>query len=112
MSGSYFVAFVIFFASVIIPLAKMMAILWICTRVHYSVKLQQRELTRLYHITEWIGKWSMIDVFVVAILVALVQVKGLISFEPGIAATSFAAVVILTMLSALSFDTRLIWDKS
>ena len=54
----------------------------------------------------------MIDVFVVAILVALVQVRGLIAFEPGIAASSFAAVVILTMLSALCFDTRLIWDKS
>ncbi len=89
----------------------MMAILWLCYRVRYTENIKQHELTRLYHITEWIGKWSMIDVFVVAILVALVQLKGLISFEPGIAANSFATVVILTMLSALSFDSRLIWDK-
>ena len=111
LDGSYFVAFVIFFASILIPLAKMMAILWLCYRVGYTKNIKQHELTRLYHITEWIGKWSMIDVFVVAILVALVQLKGLISFEPGIAANSFATVVILTMLSALSFDSRLIWDK-
>lgn len=109
--GSYFVAFVIFAASVMIPLAKMMIILWLCYTVTKREKVGKHELSRLYRITEFIGKWSMIDVFVVAILVALVQVSGLMTIEPGAAAQAFAGVVVLTMLAAQQFDIRLIWDK-
>ena len=109
--GSYFVASVIFIASVIIPIAKMMAILWLCYSVVSKRDIKQAELTKLYQITEFIGKWSMIDVFVVAILVALVQITGIMAIDPGIAATAFATVVILTMLSAQQFDIRLIWDN-
>jgi paraquat-inducible protein A len=64
----------------------------------------------LYRVTEFIGKWSMVDVFVVAILVALIQITGIIVIRPGGAALAFAGVVILTMLAAESFDPRLIWD--
>lgn len=109
--GSYFVASVIFIASIIIPIAKMLIILWLCYCVKTQHAVQQKELTRIYQITEFIGKWSMIDVFVVAILVALVQITGIMSIHPGFAAQAFAIVVILTMLSAQQFDIRLIWDN-
>ncbi|MEA2093883.1 MAG: paraquat-inducible protein A, partial [Pseudomonadota bacterium] len=66
--------------------------------------------TRLYRLTELVGRWSMVDIFVVALLVALVQVGSLATIVPGIGAVAFASVVILTMLAAMSFDPRLIWD--
>jgi paraquat-inducible protein A len=69
-------------------------------------------MTRLYRMTEFIGRWSMVDVFVVAILVGVVQLGSVISIHPGAAAVSFAAVVVLTMLAATSFDPRLIWDAA
>jgi paraquat-inducible protein A len=69
-------------------------------------------MTRLYRVTELIGRWSMVDVFVVAILVAVVQLGSTISIQPGAAALSFAGVVVLTMLAAMSFDPRLIWDAA
>jgi paraquat-inducible protein A len=109
--GSYFVAFVIFTASVLIPLAKIIIILWLCYTTSRQSRLSKAELTRLYRATEFIGKWSMIDIFVVAILVALVQVSGIMAIEPGLAARAFAGVVILTMISAHQFDVRLMWDK-
>lgn len=110
--GSCFVAFVIFTASVIIPIAKIIALIWLCYNVMRKEKLKKEKLTRLYRITEFIGKWSMIDVFVVAILVSLVQVGNIMSINAGIAALSFAGVVIITMIAAHNFDSRLIWDKS
>lgn len=110
-SDSFFIAMIIFMASVIVPLAKMTALAWLCYSVLFRSGMQQQELTSLYRITEFIGKWSMIDVFVVAILVALIQLGDLMSIEVGIAATAFALVVILTMISAQRFDTRLLWDK-
>jgi paraquat-inducible protein A len=109
--GSYFVAFVIFTASVLIPIAKMLIIIWLCYATTRDTRLSELELTRLYRITEFIGKWSMIDIFVVAILVALVHVTGLMVIEPGLAARAFALVVILTMVAAHQFDVRLIWDR-
>ncbi len=109
--GSYFIAAVIFVASVIVPIAKMAAISWLCYSTNKLGKLNHYELTRLYRMTEFVGKWSMIDVYVVAILVALIQIAGLMSIQPGIAASAFAAMVILTMFGAQKFDVRLIWDK-
>lgn len=108
---SYFVAAIIFIASVMIPIGKMMVILWLCYTTSRASLLSGLELTWLYRVTEFIGKWSMIDIFVVAILVALVQVTGMMSIEPGMAARAFAIVVVLTMLAAHQFDVRLIWDK-
>jgi len=109
--GSYFIAAIIFTASVLVPMAKMVAIFWLCYCASNAKTLNHYELTRLYRVTEFVGKWSMVDVYVVAILVALIQVSGLMSIQPGIAASAFATVVILTMISAQQFDIRLIWDK-
>ena len=74
--GSYFVAFVIFTASVLIPLMKMLAIAWLCYCCKSNARFSAKELTNMYRLVEFIGKWSMIDVFVVALLVALVQLSG------------------------------------
>ncbi len=109
--GSYFIALVIFSASVLIPLAKMAVIIKLCIAVNSSKKLNHRELTSMYRLVEFVGKWSMIDVFVVSILVALVQLSGLMTIQPGIAISAFACVVVLTMVAAHQFDVRLIWDK-
>lgn len=109
--GSWFIAAVIFTASVIIPIAKMLIILWLCAATTSQRRLDHYELTKIYRVTEFIGKWSMIDVFVVTVLVALVQLSGLMSIQPGYAINAFGAVVILTMIAAHQFDVRLIWDK-
>lgn len=113
--GSYPIAIVIFIASIFIPMAKMLTLAWLFITAH---KRQQqphyKSETHLkaYRITEFIGRWSMIDIFVVAILVALVQLHNLMAIYPGPAALSFALVVICTMLSAMAFDPRLLWQQS
>ncbi|MCB1843873.1 MAG: paraquat-inducible protein A [Halioglobus sp.] len=108
--GSVPVALVIFVFSVVVPSAKLMTLLYLVWTVESHSALHPRQRARLYRITEFIGKWSMTDVFVVAILVALVHLGGLLVIRPGIAALSFAGVVIVTMLAAEAFDPRLIWD--
>jgi paraquat-inducible protein A len=109
-SGDYPVALIIFTASVMIPVLKIMALLWLCLAARRG--RHPLAMTRLYRITEQVGRWSMVDVFVVAILVAVVQLGSVISIHPGSAALSFAGVVILTMFAAISFDPRLIWDAA
>jgi paraquat-inducible protein A len=89
----------------------MLAIGWLCWSVHTHRPHHRRGRTRLYRLTEFIGRWSMVDVFVVAILVALIRMGKLMSVYPGSAALAFAGVVVLTMLSAMSFDPRLLWDN-
>jgi len=111
-SGAYFVASVIFIASIVIPLTKMLAIAWLCQSVISNKPIRHKQLAKLHAMTEFIGKWSMVDVFVVAILVALIQIGSLMVITPGLAAISFSVVVILTMLSAQCFDSRLLWDKA
>ena len=110
--GSYPVALVIFIASVMVPSAKIIALFWLVWSVSIRRVQRLQERTIMYRVTEFIGRWSMIDVFVVTILVALVQLGGILSFEPGGAALAFAGVVIFTMFAAMSFDPRLIWDAT
>jgi paraquat-inducible protein A len=109
--GSYPIAAVIFIASVMVPIAKMCAIAWLCWSVMRGRATSLHERTRLYRATEFVGKWSMTDVFVVAVLVALIALSGLLEIKPGPAAIAFGGVVVATMLSAESFDPRLIWDE-
>ncbi len=108
--GSVPVALVIFIFSVMVPSGKLMAIFYLVWTVERHSPLGPRQRSVMYRVTEFIGKWSMVDVFVVAILAALVHLGGLLVIRPGIAALSFAGVVIVTMLAAESFDSRLIWD--
>ncbi|MFQ5415625.1 MAG: paraquat-inducible protein A [Myxococcota bacterium] len=109
--GSYPVAAVIFVASVLVPMGKLFALCWLCWSVARGHATSHRQRTVLYRLTEFIGRWSMVDVFVVMILVALVHMGGLIRITPGPAAVAFAGVVIVTILAAKSFDPRLIWDE-
>ena len=109
--GSAPVALVIFIFSVMVPSAKLMAMFYLVWSVQQQSSLDLRKRSTLYRITEFVGKWSMVDIFVVTILVALVQLGGILTIKPGIAAVSFAGVVIITMIAAESFDSRLIWDN-
>lgn len=116
--GSIGVAVIVFVASVLIPVGKFVAIAYLALVVTPGSRLGARlgkgsgfhGRHRLFEVVEFIGRWSMIDVFVVAILAALVQLDFAATINPGIAAVSFALSVAFTMLSALSFDPRLIWD--
>ncbi len=109
--GAIPVALVIFLFSVMVPLGKLMSMFYLVWTVKRRSTVSAKQRTLMYQITEFVGKWSMVDVFVVAILVALVHLGGLLSIRPGIAALSFAGVVIITMIAAESFDPRLIWDE-
>lgn len=108
--GDWPLALIIFVASVMVPLLKMLALVYLLVSVQRQSVIRKHERTRLYRVTEMIGRWSMVDVFVVALLAALVQMDALATILPGAGAVAFAAVVILTMLAAMSFDPRLIWD--
>ena len=108
--GSIPIALVIFAFSVIVPSAKIMVLFYLVWTVENHSPLNSRQRALMYRIVHFIGKWSMLDVFVVAIMAALVHLGDLLVVRPGIAALSFAGVVILTMIAAHSFDSRLIWD--
>ncbi|PAJ76166.1 paraquat-inducible protein [Pseudoalteromonas sp. NBT06-2] len=113
--GSYPIAIIIFIASIIIPLAKIFVLSLLCYVVSYTEDIDfiaQHQYTKIYQVTEFIGKWSMLDVFVVAVLVALVQLDALMSITPGKGAIFFAAMVFTSMFAAHAFDPRLLWDKS
>jgi paraquat-inducible protein A len=109
--GDWPLAVVIFTASVLVPLSKMMAIIYLLLSVHRRSPRRSFEKTFVYKVTEFVGRWSMVDVFVVALLAALVQIGAVVTITPDWGALAFAAVVILTMFSAMAFDPRLIWDS-
>ncbi len=108
--GNWPLALIIFVASILIPLLKMIVLVYLLLSVQFRSHYRHRQRTRLYRVTELVGRWSMVDVFVVALLAALVQLGTIANIEPGMGASAFAAVVILTMFAAMSFDPRLIWD--
>ncbi|NCB13149.1 MAG: paraquat-inducible protein A [Erysipelotrichia bacterium] len=108
---SYFIALVIFIASVAIPIIKLIGLLFIFITLKINVKMENKRKITIYKFIEAIGKWSMIDIYVVAILASIVQLDELFNIKGGIAATSFALMVILTIIAANRFDTRIIWDE-
>jgi len=109
-SGSVFVAVVVFVASVVIPVAKFVIIAGLALSLHFQWNMSENTRHILHTITEFIGRWSMIDVFVVAVLAALIQLGAILTIEPGLGINAFALSVVFTMLSATSLDARLIWD--
>ena len=109
-SGSWYLALIIFFASVMVPMLKMLALMLLLVSVQRRSRWQRAQRARLYRLVEFIGRWSMLDIYVVAVIVALVQLKALATIQPGPGAIAFGAVVVLTMFAALTFDPRLIWD--
>lgn len=109
-SGSWPLALVVFVASVLVPLLKILSMLLLLLTVHWRSRWAPRQRTRLYRLLEVVGPWSMLDIYVVGLLVALVQLQSLATIKAGPGAIAFGAVVVLTMLSAMHFDPRLIWD--
>jgi paraquat-inducible protein A len=105
-------ALVIFVASVFVPLMKLAILVFLLVSVRRRSKWRPVDRTRLYRLTETIGRWSMVDIYVVTILVALVRLGNLATIEAGMGAVFFGAVVVLTIFAAESFDPRLIWDAS
>ena len=108
--GAYDLAIVIFTASVFVPLLKLLSLTYLVYTVQKRTRRDPLPRTRLYRLVEFVGKWSMLDIFVVAMLAQLVQFSTLASIEPGPGAIAFAAVVVVTMLAAMSFDPRPLWD--
>jgi len=105
------IAVVIFVASVLVPLGKMVVLSWMCLSVQLGSNFALAQKTKLYRVTEFVGRWSMIDVFVVGILVALIQLGNIMTVRPGVAAVVFAGMVVTTMLASRAFDPRLLWAQ-
>ena len=111
-SGSWPLALIVLVASVMIPLGKILALGYLLVTVQRGSVENSHDRTRVYELVEFVGRWSMLDVFVDAFVVALVQLQPLMSVEPGLGVVFFMVVVVLTMLAAQSFDPRLIWDAA
>jgi len=110
-SGSWPLALLIFFASITVPALKIISLMYLCLSVQFRSNWRPKDRARLYRVVEFVGRWSMLDIFVVAILVALVQFSALATIRPGLGVLAFATVVVLTMFAAQTFEPRLIWDN-
>lgn len=108
--GSYPIAAVIFVASVAVPMAKMLVLAWLNYSVQHQHSRFSKERVKLYRLAEFVGRWSMVDVYVVIILVTLIQLGNTMSIYPGGATLAFSGVVITTMLAAMSFEPQFIWQ--
>lgn len=110
--GYWFVAAIVFLASIVQPLLKLTALFFLCVSAAAGSRRWRRQRTALYRFIELIGPWSMLDVFLLAVLVALVRLGALATVTPGPGLGAFAGVVVLTMLASAAFDPRLIWQSS
>lgn len=111
-SGMWGLALIVFFASIVVPVTKLLVLSYLIWSIHRQSDWRPRDRTLLYRVTEAVGAWSMVDIFLVGLLSALVSLDALSTIRPGIGATYFAAVVIATMFAAHYFDPRLIWDNA
>lgn len=111
-SGQWPLALVVFAASIVVPLLKLITLSFLLISIQRKSRWRQRDRLLLYKITEYVGRWSMVDVFVISILVGLVQFGNLARVEANAGSFSFAAVVVLTMFAARTLDEHLIWDIS
>jgi paraquat-inducible protein A len=110
--GMWPIAAVVFIASILVPTFKLVGIALLLYSVQRHQPLSARQRILMYRFIEFIGRWSMLDIFVIAILVAVVNFGRIASVEANLGAVAFASVVILTMLAAVTFDPRLIWDNT
>jgi paraquat-inducible protein A len=109
-SGSWPLAVVVFVASIAVPMLKILALCYLAFSTQMRSRWYPGERTRIYRIVEFVGRWSMLDIYVITMLVALVQFQALATIQAGNAAVAFGAVVVLTMFAAMVFDPRLMWD--
>jgi paraquat-inducible protein A len=105
------IALLVLIASILVPLSKLLGITLLVLCARYRWQVNARLWTLMYRIIAFVGRWSMLDIFMISILVSLVDLGGVARIIAGPAATAFAAVVVLTMFAAKSFDSRLIWDN-
>ncbi len=110
-SGMWGLAMIVFVASIVVPVMKLIVLSFLLISVQKKSKWRPRDRTLLYRVTEVVGAWSMVDIFLVGLLSSLVSLDALSTIRPGIGAVFFAAVVVITMFAAHSFDPRLIWDQ-
>ncbi len=110
--GQWPIAFLVFVASIVVPVVKIGALALLLVSVQCRWRWRVRERAELYRFVDFIGRWSMIDVFMISILVALVRLGALATIVPGPGAAFFAAVVLATMFAAVTFDERLLWDAA
>lgn len=110
-AGMIPIAALVFFASILVPVLKLLGLAFLVVSVQRRWQWKPIERLKLYRVIEFIGRWSMIDIFMISILIALVKLGNIATIEPGVAAVAFASVVVLTMFAATSFDPRLIWDN-
>ncbi|MCK5360399.1 MAG: paraquat-inducible protein A [Gammaproteobacteria bacterium] len=110
-TGSWEIALVIFVASIIVPMMKLFILVYLLISVQQKSDKRMRDRAKLYRLTEFVGRWSMVDIYVVTILIALVNLGVIADIDAGPAAFYFAAVVIVTIFAARMFDPRLIWDE-
>ncbi len=110
-NGMWPLGLIVFVASIVVPLLKLIILSYLLISVQRRTPHRRKRRTRLFRLTELIGRWSMVDVFVIALLTTLVQMGTVANVEPGAGASAFAAVVISTMFAAMSFDPRLIWEE-
>jgi paraquat-inducible protein A len=109
-SGSWILAVIVFVASIVVPAAKLASLSYLLVTAQRGERRRALQRAKLFRLTHWIGRWSMVDIYVGATMVALVQFKAFASITPGPGAIAFGAVVVLTMLASQGFDPRLIWD--
>jgi paraquat-inducible protein A len=111
LGGSWPLAVLVFMVSIVIPTLKIISLSLLVVSTHRGWRWRVRERAELHRMIEFIGRWSMLDVFVVTLLVALVQLHGVATIHAGLGAIAFAAVVVLTMYATQAFDPRLMWDR-
>jgi len=109
-SNQWFVAAIVFLASIVIPVMKLSGLLYLVITVRFGLGRRLRDRTRIYRFIDVIGPWAMLDVFLLAVLVALVKLGTIATILPGPGLIAFSAVVVLTMLASASFDPRTIWQ--
>jgi len=110
-TGMLPIAIILFTASILVPLLKIVGLTIYLTAISFRLPISKKKLMLGFHIIEWIGRWSMLDLFVISITVALVNMGQLLDAKPAPAATAFALVILLTQLAAKVLDTRLLWDR-
>ena len=111
-AGSWALALIVFIASIVVPVSKLLVLSWLLISVQRRGRGHVLRRLKAYRVLELIGRWSMLDIFVVAMLAALVQIESLAELRPGPGAMAFGAVVVLTMLATHGFDPRLLWDRA
>ncbi len=110
-AGMYPIATLVFIASIAVPMMKLLGIILLLLVVQGHWPLSSRQCTQMYRIIEFIGRWSMLDLFMISVLVTLVDLGSIATITAGPGASAFATVVVLTIFAALSFDPRQIWDR-